>query len=108
MSLLIRLRKRPVLSFLCLIPALVGTLLVFSQNQALATNPNLINFQGKVVNGSGAANPSTNVTDGSYTFRFCLYTTTSPATPCTGGANNDAVWKESKSLTVTNGVFQTE
>jgi hypothetical protein len=95
-------------ALLLLIPALSGTLFVFGQNHALAANPNLINFQGKVVNGSGAANPSTNVTDGSYTFRFCLYTTASPATPCSAGANNDAVWRESKSLTVTNGVFQTE
>jgi hypothetical protein len=95
-------------ALLLLIPALSGILLVFGQNQTQAANPNLINFQGKVVNGSGAANPSTNVTDGSYTFRFCLYTTASPATPCSAGANNDAVWRESKSLTVTNGVFQTE
>jgi hypothetical protein len=95
-------------ALLLLIPALSGILLVFGQNQTQAANPNLINFQGKVVNGSSAANPSTNVTDGSYTFRFCLYTTASPATPCSAGANNDAVWRESKSLTVTNGVFQTE
>jgi hypothetical protein len=101
-------RRLRFFALLLFIPALVGTLLVFGKNQALAANPNLINFQGKVVNGSGAANPSTNVTDGSYTFRFCLYSTASPATPCTAGANNDAVWRESKSLTVTNGVFQTE
>jgi hypothetical protein len=108
MSLLIRLRKKLILSILFLIPALAGTLLVFGNNKALAANPNLINFQGKVVNGTGAATPSTNVTDGSYTFRFCLYTTASPSTPCSAGANNDAVWRESKSLTVANGVFQTE
>ena len=61
-----------------------------------------INFQGKVVNTNG-----TNVTNASYNFLFCLYTVASPATPCTAGANNDAVWRESKSLTVTDGVFQT-
>ena len=61
-----------------------------------------INFQGKVVNTDG-----TNVTNGSYNFLLCLYTTASPATACTTGANNDAVWRESKSLTVTDGVFQT-
>lgn len=61
-----------------------------------------INFQGKVVNTDG-----TNVTNGSYNFLLCLYTTASPATACTAGANNDAVWRESKSLTVTDGVFQT-
>ncbi len=52
-----------------------------------------INFQGKVVNSNG-----TNVTDGSYTFVFKLYSVSS------GGA---AIWTESKSLTVTDGVFQT-
>lgn len=52
-----------------------------------------INFQGKVTNSNG-----TNVTDGSYTFVFKLYTVDS------GGA---AVWTESKSITVTNGIFQT-
>jgi hypothetical protein len=83
-------------------------LLALSPNQASATNPDLINFQGKVVNGSSSGNAGTNVTDGSYSFRFCLYTTATPTTPCTAGANNDAVWKESKSLTVTSGVFQTE
>ncbi len=61
-----------------------------------------ISFQGKVVNSDG-----TNVTNGSYTFLFCLYTTGSPATPCTGVANEDAVWRESKSVTVTDGIFQT-
>src|SRR6185369_3534756 len=61
-----------------------------------------INFQGKVVNSDG-----TNVPNGSYPFLFCIYTVSSPATPCTVGANNDAIWKESKSLTVTDGIFQT-
>ncbi|MBP9728095.1 MAG: hypothetical protein KBD27_01825 [Candidatus Moranbacteria bacterium] len=60
-----------------------------------------ISFQGKVVNADG-----TNVTNGSFNFLFCLYTTASPATPCTAGADNDAVWRESKSLTVTDGIFQ--
>ncbi|MFZ3031813.1 MAG: hypothetical protein WA082_02145, partial [Candidatus Moraniibacteriota bacterium] len=61
-----------------------------------------INFQGKVTNTDG-----TNVTTASYTFLFCLYTAASPATPCTSGADNDAVWRESKSITVTDGIFQT-
>lgn len=61
-----------------------------------------ISFQGKVVNSDG-----TNVTDGSYTFLFCLYTTGSPSSNCTTGSNNDAVWRESKSVTVTDGIFQT-
>ncbi len=52
-----------------------------------------ISFQGKVVNSNG-----TNVANGSYTFVFSLYTVSS------GGAN---IWTESKSLTVTDGIFQT-
>lgn len=61
-----------------------------------------INFQGKVVNANG-----TNVANGDYSFLFCLYTTASPATACTAAANNDAVWRESKTLTVTDGIFRT-
>ncbi len=61
-----------------------------------------INFQGKVVNTDG-----TNVVNASYNFLFCVYTSANPATPCTAGANNDAVWKESKSIATTDGIFQT-
>lgn len=83
--------------------ALAIGLLLFSVSVQAATGINKkINFQGKVTNTDG-----TNVTNGSYTFLFCIYTTSSPATACTTGANNDAVWRESKSLTVTDGVFQT-
>lgn len=53
-----------------------------------------INFQGKVVNKT----TGTNVTNGTYTFIFRMYTVSS------GGS---AIWTESKSLTVTNGIFQT-
>lgn len=70
--------------------------------QAAAGINKQINFQGKVVNTDG-----TNVSTASYNFLFCIYTTSSPATPCTAGANNDAIWRESKSLTVTDGIFQT-
>lgn len=52
-----------------------------------------ISFQGKVVNSDG-----TNVTNGSYTFVFRLYDVD------TGGTH---IWTESKSLTVTDGIFQT-
>lgn len=52
-----------------------------------------ISFQGKVVNANG-----TNVANGSYTFVFSLYTVSS------GGTN---IWTESKSVTVTDGIFQT-
>ncbi|MEO6077876.1 MAG: tail fiber domain-containing protein, partial [Candidatus Andersenbacteria bacterium] len=53
-----------------------------------------INFQGKVVNTDG-----TNVANGSYNFDFNIYTASS------GGV---AVWTESKSLTVTDGIFRTD
>jgi fibronectin-binding autotransporter adhesin len=59
---------------------------------ASASNPTTINFQGKVVNANG-----TNVTNGTYSFLFKMYTASS------GGI---AVWTETDSLTVTNGVFQ--
>ncbi len=53
-----------------------------------------INFQGKVVNKT----TGTNVADGPYNFVFSMYTVSS------GGV---AIWTESKSVTVTNGIFQT-
>jgi hypothetical protein len=68
-----------------------------------AANPNLINFQGKVVNSDG-----TNVTNGTYTFRFRLYTSTAPTDAGNACSANTCKWEESKSVTVTNGVFQTE
>jgi len=91
--------------WLLLVPLvfLGGFLLFANQSSAAAGINRQINFQGKVVNTDG-----TNVTNGSYNFLLCLYTTASPATACTSGANNDAVWRESKSLTVTNGIFQTD
>jgi len=51
-----------------------------------------INFQGKLVNTNG-----TNVTDGSYSIVFSIYTVAS------GGSN---IWTETQSVTVTNGIFQ--
>lgn len=90
------------ISFLFLGLFTLGLFLVVAK-PAEATGPNLINFQGKVVNAD-----ETNVADNSYTFRFCLYTTATPATPCTASADNDAVWRESKSLSTTDSIFQTE
>jgi hypothetical protein len=63
------------------------------QAQAAAGINKQINFQGKVVNSNG-----TNVTNGSYSFVFKMYTVSS------GGS---ATWTETKSLTVTDGIFQT-
>jgi hypothetical protein len=51
-----------------------------------------INFQGKVTNPNG-----TNVANGTYTFVFRLYTVS------TAGS---AIWTETDSLTVTDGIFQ--
>lgn len=52
-----------------------------------------ISFQGKVVNSNG-----TNVADNSYTFVFSIYSVASAGT---------AIWTETKSLAVADGVFQT-
>jgi parallel beta-helix repeat protein len=51
-----------------------------------------INFQGKLVNTNG-----TNVTDGTYTVIFSIYTVAS------AGAN---IWTETQSVTTTSGIFQ--
>jgi len=59
---------------------------------AQGINPEM-SFQGKVVNDDG-----TNVTDGNYDFVFKIYTVDTLGT---------AVWTESKSLAVTDGIFQT-
>ena len=61
----------------------MGSLAFSSPAEAAAGINKQINFQGKVVNTDG-----TNVTNGSYNFLLCLYTTASPATACTAGANN--------------------
>ncbi len=53
-----------------------------------------INFQGKVVNKT----TGTNIADGDYSFTFRLYDVSSAGTH---------VWTETKTLTVTNGIFQT-
>lgn len=67
---------------------------IISKQVATAANPQLISFQGKVVNADG-----TNVTNGSYNFDFILWD------DLTAGTNR---WQElTKSVTVTNGVFQT-
>lgn len=53
-----------------------------------------INFQGKVVNKT----TGTNIADNSYTFVFTIYDAASGGT---------TLWTETKSVTVTNGIFQT-
>jgi len=66
---------------------------VVNVNNAHATINRQINFQGKLTNPDG-----TNLTNGSYTIEFNIYTVSS------GGST---VWTESKSLTLTDGIFQT-
>ncbi len=61
--------------------------------QATTGTNKTVNFQGKVVNTDG-----TNVANGSYSFTFKIYTVSSAGT---------ATWTETKSLTVTDGIFQT-
>jgi hypothetical protein len=67
---------------------------MFGRPQAAsAVNPTTINFQGKVVNANG-----TNVTDGTYSFTFKLYSLAS------GGV---AIWGETQTtVSVLSGVFQ--
>jgi len=72
----------------------VGAFILFGDSAKAATGINKqINFQGKVTNTDG-----TNVATGSYTFVFSMYSVSS------GGAS---VWAETKSITVTDGIFQT-
>ncbi|MDL2341803.1 MAG: hypothetical protein QFB87_01855 [Patescibacteria group bacterium] len=65
-----------------------------------AINPQ-INFQGKITNPDG-----TNLTNGSYSIRFRLY-----SDPSLDGANacsaNTCMWEETKSVTLNDGIFQT-
>ena len=65
-----------------------------------AINPQ-INFQGKITNPDG-----TNITNGSYSMRFRLYSdpTLDAANTCSA---NTCMWEETKTITVTDGIFQT-
>lgn len=67
-------------------------LVVLLSGQVHAANPATVSFQGKVVNSNG-----TNVTNGTYTFVFKLYSVASGGT---------ALWTETDSLTVSGGIFQ--
>ncbi len=82
---------------------MLGGFFVFQMQAAQAAVDPYINFQGKMVSNTDG----TNVSNASHTFLFCLYTTSTPATACTAGANNDAIWRESKSITTVDGIFQT-
>ncbi len=78
--------------FLLAIALLTGVI-IFGNHKTSAAINQQINFQGKITNPDG-----TNVTNGSYTLVFSIYTVPS------AGSN---VWTESKSLTVTDGIFRT-
>lgn len=81
---------------------LVNVVIVMPQNAEAAVGINkMVSFQGKVVNTNG-----TNVTDGSYSFRFRIYTGPSgdATNPCTA---NSCVWQETKTVATVNGIFQT-
>lgn len=72
----------------------IFTLLIFQAPVFAAAGINKqINFQGKVTNANG-----TNVPDDDYSFVFNIYTVDTGGSP---------VWTESKTLTVADGVFQT-
>ncbi len=79
-------------SFLLASTVLSGFFVFQSASAATGINQQ-ISFQGKVVNSNG-----TNVTNGSYTFVFRLYDVDTAGTH---------IWTETKSLTVTDGIFQT-
>ncbi len=81
------------ISFLLL---LLGVLFVWEPPRIYAATGILkqINFQGKVVNKT----VGTNVTDDDYSFTFTIYDAAAAGT---------TLWTETKTITVTNGIFQT-
>ncbi len=96
-------KKFLLIGFLGLALGLLGLLCV-GPKTALAANPTTVNFQGKVVNSDG-----TNVTDGTYSFVFRIYNTSSPTptTACSGDAT--CLFEETQSsVSVTSGTFQVE
>ncbi len=86
--------KAAILLVVAVLATVLFSLLTHSST-ATAANPTTMSFQGKVVNADG-----TNVTDGTYSFLFKLYTV---------GSGGSAVWTETQSsVTVTAGVFQVD
>jgi len=104
----VSMRKRQFICFFAAVSVLTGLLLVLPKNPVLAATPTTINFQGKVVNGSGTANPNTNITDTGYTVIFRLYSVQSPTTTGTCTAGNNCLWEETDTVSTVNGVFQVE
>lgn len=85
-------RRHWKIKILIILALSVGIFASLKPITANASNPTTVSFQGKVVNSNG-----TNVTNGTYSFLFKLYTSSSGGT---------AVWTETDTLTVTGGVFQ--
>ena len=87
-----------------LLGLLVLSLFALFPGRAKAANPATINFQGKVVNSDG-----TNVTNGTYSFIFRIYNTSSPTMTTTCTSTATCLWQETQgSVSVTNGIFQVE
>ncbi len=78
--------------------AVLFSLIPLQANAAI--NPQ-INFQGKITNPDG-----TNIANGSYTIRYRLYTDPTLDAVAACGATT-CRWEETKSVTVTSGIFQT-
>ena len=74
------------------VTAIMATGLMIPNAQAAAGINSAINFQGKLTNPNG-----TNITNGSYTFVFSLYSVASGGT---------TIWTETDSLSLTDGIFQ--
>lgn len=85
--------------------ALMACVLLFGGNKpALAASPTTVNFQGKVVNSDG-----TNVSNGTYSFIFRIYNTSSPTPTAACSGDSTCLFEETQSsVTVTNGTFQVE
>lgn len=100
-----KLRQPRIVGLALFVLALATLTLALTLPAQAATGINkTISFQGKVVNANG-----TNVADGSYTFRFRIYTSTYPtdATNACSPGTNTCLWEETKTLTTVNGIFQT-
>src|SRR5882672_4454408 len=79
--------------FVCLAFLIILLVAILPAMPVSATINSQISFQGKLTNPDG-----TNLSNGSYSLVFALYTVSS------GGSS---VWSETKSISITDGLFQT-
>lgn len=82
-----------VLLFIAIFSSVLPLFLSFKAHATPGILPQ-INFQGKVVNKTAG----TNIADGDYSFTFRIYDVSTAGTH---------IWTETKTITVTNGIFQT-